>query len=41
MAWTFATKSCRSSGLKLNATSRELLESGTANLPLRVALLVP
>jgi hypothetical protein len=41
MAWTFATKACHSSGLKLSAMSREFLESGTANLPLRVALLVP
>ena len=36
MAWTFATKVCHSSGLKLSAPSAGLLESRTATLPLRV-----
>jgi hypothetical protein len=40
MAWTFVIKACHSSGLKLSAPSAVFLESGTPNLPLRVALLV-
>jgi hypothetical protein len=36
MAWTFATKACHSSGLKLKPSSPGLLESGTT-MTLRVA----
>jgi hypothetical protein len=36
MVWTFATKVCHSSGLKLSATASVFLESRTVTLPLRV-----
>ena len=36
MVWTFATKVCHSSRLKLSAPSPGFLESRTATLPLRV-----
>jgi len=36
MAWTFATKACHLSGLKLGAPPWGFLESRTAILPLRV-----
>jgi hypothetical protein len=36
-----ARQACHMSGLELSAPLEVFLESGTANLPLRVALLVP
>ena len=41
MAWTFATKVCHSSGLKLSAPLPGLLESRTVTLPLQVTPLLP
>ena len=40
MAWTFATKACHSSRLKLSAPSPGLVESRDATLLLRVAPLL-
>jgi hypothetical protein len=40
MAWTSVVKVCHSSRLKLSVSSPGVLESGTANLLLRVAPLL-